>query len=120
MPSLSGAPFQVSTGGNTNKPRCVIDSAGNTHVVWQEKSGTQQNVAWRMLPVNGDPNNASNWSGVQSVETNRDVVDIDAFEPDANGKVWLVYRYFAEAQLLFRSWTATSGWRIFFANASRR
>lgn len=109
-PPLTSAPAQVSTAGNTNHPRCAIDAAGNTHVVWNEKSGNQQNVAWRMLPTGADPSNGASWGGVQTIETNRDAVDIDAFQPAANGKVWIVYRFYGEAQLNFRSWSAEGNW----------
>ncbi|MGN6699968.1 MAG: sialidase family protein [Thermomicrobiales bacterium] len=119
-PPLSGPAMQVSDVGNVNRPRCAIDSAGNTHVVWQQKhrdsNGNptgQLDVAYRRLAPNGNPTNGADWSAITIIEQDRSAADIDAFEPAPNGKVWLVYRQFrdhAASLLMIRSWTPQSSW----------
>ena len=112
-PPLNAAPFQVSTTGDTNKPRCAIDRRGAVHVVWQQKTSGRLDVAHRLLFAGADPANGGSWSGVSVLAENRSSADIDVFEPAPDGKVWLVYRRFVEgasSELQVRSWSADGGW----------
>ena len=107
-PALGTAPTQVSTAGNTNRPRCTVDGAGRAHVVWQEKGGGGQlNVAHRAMEPDGS------WGGVTVLGQNRSSSDIDHVAPDAAGKVWVVYRRYVEggsSELELRSWSPSTGW----------
>jgi hypothetical protein len=119
-PALDAAPFQVSAAGNVNRPRCVIDTPGNVHVVWQQKhrngdgSATGQlDLAYRRLGAGGNAADGGNWTGVQVLAENRSAVDIDAVPNVGEGRVWIVsrsYREGASSALDVRSWNGTSGW----------
>ena len=86
------SPYQLSTASNTGKAHCAIDGAGNTHVVWQQCDNGECQIAYRRLPAGADPSNG--WTGLTTIETNRDGPDIDALYADANGQVWLAYRLY--------------------------
>ena len=118
-PPLGSAPFQVSAEGNVNRPRCAIDAAGHTHVVWQQKHRVggaatgQLDVAYRRLSPGGDAGNGGAWSGIEMIAENRSAADIDAVPNAPGGKVWLAVRGFREggsSDLELRSWEPGGGW----------
>ncbi|MFN8540258.1 MAG: hypothetical protein U0232_22620 [Thermomicrobiales bacterium] len=118
-PPLSGPPFQVSSAGDSNRPRCAVDAAGYAHVVWQQKHREgdtvtgQLDVAYRRLAAGADAGNGSAWSGIEGIANNRSSADIEAVENAPGGKVWLVVRRFQEggsSALELRSWEPNSGW----------
>lgn len=86
------SPYQLSEATNTGKAHCAIDGAGNTHVVWQQCSSGECQIAYRRLPAGADPSNG--WTSLNSIEFNRDGPDIDALYADTNGQVWLAYRQY--------------------------
>lgn len=118
-PGLGGPPFQVSTAGDVNRPRCAVDAAGYAHVVWQQKHREgervtgQLDVAYRRLAPGGDAGNGAAWSGIETIAENRSAADIEAVENAPSGKVWLVVRHFRQgtsSDLELRSWEPNSGW----------
>lgn len=119
-PPLGQGPFQVSSAGNVNRPRCAIDAAGTTHVVWQQKhrngdgsvSG-QLDVAYRRLPAGVGAGDGGRWSGIPIIAENRSSVDIAPVENAPNGKIWLVARNFREggsSEIDVRSWEPGREW----------
>ena len=99
IPALGVAPLQVSVAGNVNRPRCTVDTAGNAHIVWNQKNGTALDVAHRVITADGTLGTLTVLDG------NRSSIAVDA-APD--GRVWAVYRHYvdnASSELVLRSWS---------------